>query len=94
VRDVDDSWPEYWQQVEAEAAKAGSSRSAYTALDHDDVVAWFGRHWELLEPLVDDADLAHIRFATFDGDLFSYRFRVIGMEAGGIVRLIEFAVID
>ena len=65
---VDDGWPDYWQQVEVVTAKVGSSRAAYVALDHDYVVEWFARHWDLLEALVDDPDFAHIRFATFDGD--------------------------
>lgn len=54
----------------------------------------FTRHWELLEALVDDPDLAHIRFATFDGNQLTYRFRVIGIEAGGTIRLVEFAVVE
>lgn len=64
---VDDGWPDYWQQVEVETAKVGSSRAVYVALDHDHVVDWFTRHWDL---------------------------RVIGMEAGGTIRLVEFALID
>lgn len=91
---VDDSWPDYWHQVDAETAKVGSSRARYVALDHDHVVDWFTRHWNLLETLVDDPDLAHIRFATFDGDDLAYRFRVIGMEIAGTVRLVEFAAIS
>lgn len=91
---VDDRWPNYWDQVDAETVKVGSSRPADVALDHDHVVEWFARHWELLEPLVDDPDLAHVRFATFDGDSLLYRFRVIGMEVAGVVRLVEFAAID
>ena len=61
---------------------------------------WFGRHWDMLEPLVDDPDLVHIRFATFatfatfDGDQLRYRFRAIGLELGGTVRLVEFAMVD
>lgn len=91
---IDDSWPGYWEQVEIETAKVGSSRAAYVGVDHDHVVNWFRSHWDLLEVLVDDPDMAHVRFATFDGDLLSYRFRVIGMELSGSVRLMEFAVID
>jgi hypothetical protein len=94
VPTVDGSWPDYWDQVDTETAKVGSSRAAYVALDHDHVVDWFARHWDLLEPLVDDPDLAHVRFATFDGDQLAYRFRVIGMESGGTVRLVEFAIIE
>jgi hypothetical protein len=40
------------------------------------------------------ASAAHVRFATFDGDQLAYRFRVIGMESGGTVRLVEFAIIE
>ena len=91
---IDDTWPEHWERVDSDTAKVGSSRARYVALDHDHVVDWFRLHWDLLEVLVDDPDLVHVRFATFDGDLLSYRFRVIGMELAGVVRLVEFAVID
>lgn len=91
---VDDTWPDYWSGVEAETIKVGSSSEAYRQHDHGHVVAWFGRHWDLLEPLIDDSDYGHIRFATFDGDQLSYRFRVIAVAVGGSIRLIEFAVID
>ena len=91
---VDDAWPEYWEGVETETTRIGSTREAYQALDHDHVVGWFERHWELLEPLVDDPALHHIRFATFDGDQLAYRFRVIAIAAGGTIRLVEFAVLD
>ncbi len=91
---VDDNWSEYWAAVETETLKVGSCIDAYRAHDHDHVVAWFGRHWEMLEPLVDDTYFDHIRFATFDGDQLAFRFRVIAVAAGGTTRLIEFAVID
>lgn len=91
---VDDGWPGYWEQVDEGTGRVGSSRAVYLTLDHDHVVDWFGHHWDLLEPLVDDPQLGHIRFATFDGDQLRYRFRVIGLELGGTVRLVEFAVID
>lgn len=90
---VDDTWPDYWAMVETDTIRAGSSVDAYREHDHGHVVSWFERHWELLEPLVDDPDFGHIRFATFDGDELSYRFRVIAVAAGGSIRLIEFAVI-
>jgi hypothetical protein len=80
--------------VETEMFRAGSSVDAYRAHDHDHVVAWFGRHWEPLEPLVDDPDYDHIRFATFDGDQLTFRFRVIAVAAGETIRLTEFAVIE
>ena len=92
--EVDDTWPEYWAEVETETTKVGSSVDAYRAHDHAHVVAWFGRHWEMLEPLIDDPEYGHIRFATFDGDQLAFRFRVIAVAAGGTIRLIEYAVID
>lgn len=94
MQTVDDSWPEYWIDVETETARIASTREAYEALDHDHVVGWFARHWELLEPLVDDPALEHVRLATFDGDQLGYRFRVIAVAAGGTIRLVEFAVLD
>lgn len=90
---VDDIWPDSWAAVETETLKAGSSAEAYRRHDHGHVVSWFGRHWDLLEPLVDDPDLDYIRFATFDGDQLAYRFRVIAVAVGGSIRLVEFATI-
>ena len=68
---IDDTWPEYWERVDSDTAKVGSSRARYVALDHDHVVDWFRLHWDLLEVLVDDPDMVHVRFATFDGELLS-----------------------
>lgn len=90
---VDDTWPDYWAAVESETRKAGSSIDEYRADDHDHVVTWFARHWELLEQLIDDPGFEHIRFATFDGGGLAFRFRVIAVEAGGTVRLIEYSVL-
>ncbi len=91
---VDDTWPDYWAGVETETLRIGSSVAAYRDHDHDHVVSWFGRHWEMLEPLVDDREFDHIRFATFDGDDFRFRFRVIAVATGATIRLIEFAAVE
>ena len=90
---IDDSWPEYWSAVRSGVAAVGSTLDAYMALDRDHVVDRFVRHWDLLEPLVDDPALDHIRFATFDGDPLAYRFRVIATQLGGTIRLVDFDVI-
>ena len=90
---VEDAGPDYWAAVDIETCIAGTTVDSYRANDHDRVVAWFGHYWDLLETLTDDPELSRLRFATFDSDHFACRFRVIALEVGGTIRLIEFKAI-
>ena len=95
VRQVEDEWPEFWQQVEEAVAAAGATLRGYSSEEHPHVRRVFSLDWDLLEPLLDDVRYQHIRFRIFDADDLAYRFRVIGrLTQSGSVRLVDFSLVE